>query len=96
MVGLGDGIERTDLVPGGICILDPMCPHHFETPYGNELVVAPLHVFSSVYGTETNHPMFNGTYLMNQGLQGLRSAIRASVSLKNLEILNIFFIQWVS
>jgi hypothetical protein len=44
-----------------------MCPHHFETPYDEPLVVVPLHIFSATPGAETMHPMFNGTYLMNQG-----------------------------
>ena len=56
-----------DLVPGTVCILDPMCPHHFETPYGQHIKVVPLHIFSSVGSLEAAHPMFNGTYMMNQG-----------------------------
>lgn len=67
IVGMeGKSIEY-DLVPGTVCVLDPMCPHHFETPYGTHVTVVPLHVFSSVGGVEAIHPMFNGTYLMNQG-----------------------------
>jgi hypothetical protein len=44
-----------------------MAPHHFETE--NEwLTVLPLHVFSALPGNlESNHPMFNGTFMTNQG-----------------------------
>lgn len=48
------------LEPGTICILKPMCAHHFETD-NEPLQVLPLHVFSSVGTTELNHPMFLGT-----------------------------------
>jgi len=63
-----EGLTVTEkLVPGKVCILEPMCPHHFETPYGEHLVVVPCHVFSTVpHGIETQHPMFNGTILMSQ------------------------------
>lgn len=60
-VGLEDAAFERELKPGTICIFDPMCPHHFETPFGESLTVAPLHVFSSVPNLEMNHPMFNGT-----------------------------------
>ncbi|KFX10456.1 hypothetical protein KP17_18460 [Pectobacterium parvum] len=67
IVGMeGKSVEQ-DLLPGMVCILEPMCPHHFETPYGEPLVVIPLHVYSSTGAQETSHPMFNGTYMMNQG-----------------------------
>jgi hypothetical protein len=73
--GLGDSIVgmegksmTTMLKPGMVCILEPMCPHHFETPHGQCIEVVPLHVFSSAGAMETQHPMFNGTYLMNQGM----------------------------
>jgi mannose-6-phosphate isomerase-like protein (cupin superfamily) len=61
VVGLGGNIRERELLPGTVCIFDPMCPHHFETPFSEPLAVAPLHVFSAVPGVETNHPMFNGT-----------------------------------
>jgi len=67
IVGMEGKTIEHDLVPGTICILDPMCPHHFETPYGQCIKVVPLHVFSSVGSIEALHPMFNGTYMMNQG-----------------------------
>lgn len=57
---------RTDLLPGMVCILEPMCPHHFETPQGEPIEVIPFHVFSSPPG-EGNHPMMRGTHLTNQG-----------------------------
>ena len=52
---------------GMVCILNPMCPHHFETPQGEPLVVLPLHIFSSVGPVEQAHPMFHGTHMMQQG-----------------------------
>jgi mannose-6-phosphate isomerase-like protein (cupin superfamily) len=61
VVGLGGGVRERELLPGTVCIFDPMCPHHFETPFSEPLAVAPLHVFSAIPGVETNHPMFNGT-----------------------------------
>ncbi len=67
VVGMDGLTVKEELVPGKVCILEPMCPHHFETPYGEPLAVVPLHIFSSVGAIETSHPMFNGTYLMNQG-----------------------------
>jgi len=67
VVGMEGKSVSEELTPGKVCILNPMCPHHFETPFGEPLIVVPLHVFSSVPSLETNHPMFNGTYLMNQG-----------------------------
>lgn len=67
IVGMEGKTIEQDLVPGTVCILDPMCPHHFETPYGQHIKVVPLHIFSSVGSIETLHPMFNGTYMMNQG-----------------------------
>ena len=67
IVGMEGKTVEYDLVPGTVCILDPMCPHHFETPYGQHIKVVPLHIFSSVGSLEAAHPMFNGTYMMNQG-----------------------------
>lgn len=61
IVGLSEQHESTDLYPGKVCILEPMCPHHFETPGNEGLVALPLHVYSSVGASEKNHPMFNGT-----------------------------------
>lgn len=67
LVGMEDKVAEEGLYAGKVCILHPMCPHHFETPKGDSIEVIPFHVFSSVGGAENNHPMFNGTYLMNQG-----------------------------
>ncbi len=67
VVGMEGLTVKEELTPGKVCILEPMCPHHFETPYGESLVVVPLHIFSATAGVETVHPMFSGTYLMNQG-----------------------------
>lgn len=67
IVGMEGKMVEYDLVPGTVGIFDPMCPHHFTTPYGQHIKVVPLHVFSSVGGAESMHPMFHGTYMMNQG-----------------------------
>lgn len=63
VVGMGENIVKTELRPGIVCILEPMCPHHFETT-DDELIVLPIHVWSSVGLLEKNHPMFNGTHLL--------------------------------
>lgn len=61
IVGMGSGNIETELVPGSVCILEPMCPHHFETYPGGHLEAVPLHIFTSIGAGEKNHPMFNGT-----------------------------------
>ena len=66
IVGMDDNVVREELKPGMVCILEPMCPHHFETPFGVNLEVLPVHVYSTVPGSEANHPMFNGTFVMSQ------------------------------
>ena len=67
IVGMNDMSIRQELVPGMMVVLEKMCPHHFETE-GDALVVMPVHVWSAPpNGIENNHPMFNGTFLMNQG-----------------------------
>ncbi|EOD9553463.1 cupin domain-containing protein [Vibrio parahaemolyticus] len=61
IVGQSADITETELLPGMVCILDPMCPHHFKTEK-EELTVLPVHVWSSTPPSiESNHPMFNGT-----------------------------------
>lgn len=67
VVGMEGREARTELLPGMVVYLEPMSPHHFETPQGEHIRVIPLHVFSSAGPIESNHPMFNGTHLMNQG-----------------------------
>ncbi|SME99794.1 cupin domain-containing protein [Pseudobacteriovorax antillogorgiicola] len=67
IVGMEGKQHREELIPGKVCILEPMCPHHFETPFDESLVVIPLHVFSSASSFENQHPMYSGTFLMNQG-----------------------------
>lgn len=62
IVGLDKHTHTEELYKGKVCILEPMCPHHFETPFGEPLVVIPLHIFSSIPQSEQNHPMYNGTY----------------------------------
>ena len=66
MVGMDKATVREALIPGKVCILEPMCPHHFETE-DDHCVVIPFHVMSTAPGIEANHPMFAGTHLMNQG-----------------------------
>lgn len=59
-IGSKGHTREFDLEPGTVLILDKMIPHHFSTS-DSELVVLPLHIFSSTE-SEKNHPMFNGTY----------------------------------
>ena len=67
IVGMNGHVVKKKLVPGMLVVLDKMCPHHFETE-DSWLTVVPLHVFSALpKGIENDHPMFNGTFLMNQG-----------------------------
>jgi mannose-6-phosphate isomerase-like protein (cupin superfamily) len=65
VVGLGEAVTERELTPGTVCVFEPMCPHHFETPFGEPLAVAPLHVYSAIPRLETDHPMFNGTVRIN-------------------------------
>ena len=67
VVGMNDMTIRQELTPGMTVVLEKMCLYHFETE-GEALVVMPVHVWSAPpNGIENNHPMFNGTFLMNQG-----------------------------
>jgi hypothetical protein len=67
IVGMEKQCIAKELVPGMVVVLDNMCPHHFETEESS-VVVLPVHVWSALPGAvENNHPMFNGTFLMNQG-----------------------------
>ena len=67
IVGMNDHSVKQKLIPGMTIILDNMSPHHFETE-GSHLLVMPVHIWSAIpAGAENNHPMFNGTFLMNQG-----------------------------
>lgn len=54
---------QTELRPGMMVVLDKFAPHHFITE-DEKLVVLPIHVFSSPWKIENNHPMYNGTYLI--------------------------------
>ncbi|PKV48024.1 AraC-like protein [Aquimarina sp. MAR_2010_214] len=64
IVGIENRNIVTDLEPGSVCILEPMCPHHFETDTEKPLIAIPLHIYSSVGALEKNHPMFNGTVMI--------------------------------
>lgn len=67
IVGTADKCIRQKLVPGMTIILNNMVPHHFETK-SKALLVMPVHVWSALpAGLESNHPMFNGTFMVNQG-----------------------------
>lgn len=67
VVGMNKLSAKQELVAGMSLVLHPMCPHHFETD-DESILVLPFHVFSSPpAGVEYNHPMFNGTHMMNQG-----------------------------
>jgi hypothetical protein len=63
VVGTSGHTVRHELVAGMTCVLEPMCPHHFETG-ADPLVCMPLHIFSSVAG-ELDHPMFRGTHIID-------------------------------
>jgi mannose-6-phosphate isomerase-like protein (cupin superfamily) len=65
VVGIGDQIATHELLPGMVCILEPMCPHHFETN-GEPLLCTPLHIFSSTGRHELDHPMLHGTHLVDR------------------------------
>ncbi len=61
LVGQSGDVQEVKLTKGMVCVLDPMCPHHFRTD-GKSLTVLPVHVWSSTPASmESNHPMFNGT-----------------------------------
>jgi len=62
IVGMDSQTVVEDLYPGKSVVLEKMCPHHFETD-DEHLIVLPLHVYSSIAGLESNHPMFNGTHM---------------------------------
>jgi hypothetical protein len=65
VVGIGKQVVRRELLPGMTCILEPMCPHHFETG-ADPLVCLPLHVYSSTGSRELDHPMVHGTHLIDE------------------------------
>jgi len=67
IVGMEQKNVVEELKPGQVVILDKMSPHHFETD-DEGLIVIPIHIFSSVGSMESNHPMFNGTHMLSQGL----------------------------
>jgi mannose-6-phosphate isomerase-like protein (cupin superfamily) len=61
IVGSATKSKEYELNQGDVIILDKMTPHHFET-LDSELLVLPMHVYSSVVSEEHNHPMFIGTH----------------------------------
>lgn len=63
IVGMKNHKIKTRLKEGMVIILDEMSPHHFETQESH-LKVIPLHIYSSVGNLEFNHPMFNGTHII--------------------------------
>jgi hypothetical protein len=66
IVGMPGHFKRTRLSRGMLCILNKMCPHHFETE-GEKLVVLPIHIWSSTGSQEFVHPMFDGTFMLSNG-----------------------------
>jgi len=65
VVGIGNHTVRHELLPGTVCVLEPMCPHHFETG-AEALLCIPLHIFSSTGRQELDHPMLYGTHLIDR------------------------------
>lgn len=63
VVGIGDHTVTNELSQGMVCLLEPMCPHHFETD-SEPLLCTPLHIFSSTGRHELDHPMAQGTHLI--------------------------------
>jgi len=63
IVGMRGNSIKTELKAGMTIILEEMVPHHFETEMEG-LKVIPLHIFSSIGNLEFNHPMFNGTHIV--------------------------------
>lgn len=63
VVGMKDKMVHTELRPGVICILDKMCPHHFETQE-EWLTVLPVHIWSSFGDAEHHHAMKAGTFML--------------------------------
>jgi mannose-6-phosphate isomerase-like protein (cupin superfamily) len=61
IVGTPGKNAEYELKEGDVIILGKMIPHHFETS-DQDLIVLPLHVFSSVGQQDFDHPMFNGTH----------------------------------
>ena len=61
IVGTPESQEEYELNTGDVIILGKMTPHHFKT-LDSELVVLPMHIFSSIASAEFDHPMFNGTH----------------------------------
>jgi len=67
IIGMEKKVVMVPLTAGMSMVLEPMCPHHFATD-DTALVCLPVHVFSSSGASENNHPMFNGTFMMNHGV----------------------------
>lgn len=61
IVGSPGKNKKYKLTEGDVIILPKMVPHHFETK-DKDLLVLPIHIFSSTGADEFNHPMFNGTH----------------------------------
>lgn len=60
IVGTKNKFKKTKLDEGMVCALSSMTPHHFETT-SEELIVLPVHIWSTVGNLDLNHPMYNGT-----------------------------------
>jgi hypothetical protein len=63
VVWMKDNNIRTKLEPWMMIVLEKFAPHHFETEW-KKLIVLPIHIFSTIWSIEKNHPMFNWTHLV--------------------------------
>jgi quercetin dioxygenase-like cupin family protein len=61
IVGTPESQEEYTLSPGAVIILTKMTPHHFKTA-ASDLLVLPIHIFSTIASAEFDHPMYNGTH----------------------------------
>ena len=61
IVGTANTQQEYPLNTGDVILLGKMVPHHFKTT-DSELIVLPIHIFSSIASAEFDHPMYNGTH----------------------------------
>jgi len=61
IVGTADSQQEYPLNYGDVILLGKMTPHHFKTT-DSELIVLPIHIFSTTGSAEFDHPMYNGTH----------------------------------
>ena len=61
IVGTPGQNSEYELNEGDVIILGKMIPHHFVTEE-SDLLVLPVHVYSTIGQQEFDHPMYNGTH----------------------------------